>query len=69
MLLKIDFANGEEESTIRVVTTISGKQAVLSREIDESPESNLFFQKKLVQAKCESTVYKWKELGKFQTNM
>ena len=69
MLLKIDFANGEEESTIRVVTTISGKQAVLSREIDESPESNLFFQKKLVQAKCESTVYRWKGPGKFQTNM
>jgi len=36
---------GEEDctSTVRVVTTITAGQAVTSKEIDESPESNLFF--------------------------
>ncbi|KAL7497744.1 hypothetical protein ACHAWT_007259 [Skeletonema menzelii] len=67
--IKLGLANGEEESTIRVVTTITAKQAVVSREIDESPESNHFFPKKLVEAKCESAVYKWKEFGQYQTNM
>jgi len=67
--IKLGIANGKEESTVRVVTTISEKQAVVSREIDESPESNLFFPTQVMRAQCASAVYKWKEFGKFQTNM
>jgi len=50
------------------VTTITAGQAVTSKEIDESPESNLFFPTKLMAAKCASAGYKWKEFGTFQTN-
>jgi hypothetical protein len=32
--IKLGVVNGEEEGTVRVVTTISAKQAVVSREID-----------------------------------
>jgi hypothetical protein len=67
--IKLGIVNGKEESTVRVVTTISEKQAVVSREIDESPESNLFFPTQVMRAQCASAVYKWKEFGKFQTNM
>ena len=67
--IKLRLVNGEEESIIRIVTTITSKQAVVSQEIDESRESNLFFPTKLMAAKCASAVYKWKEMGTYQTNM
>mmetsp|Transcript_5337 Transcript_5337/g.8182 ORF Transcript_5337/g.8182 Transcript_5337/m.8182 type:complete len:172 (-) Transcript_5337:48-563(-) len=68
--IKLGLVNGEEDSTstVRLVTTITAGQAVTSKEIDESPESNLFFPRKLMAAKCASAGYKWKEFGTFQTN-
>jgi phosphoglycolate phosphatase-like HAD superfamily hydrolase len=61
--IKLGVVSGKEENTVRVVTTISAKQAVVSREIDES------FPLKVIGASCASVVYKWKEIGTFQTNM
>uniref|UniRef100_A0A7S2LWR3 Uncharacterized protein n=1 Tax=Skeletonema marinoi TaxID=267567 RepID=A0A7S2LWR3_9STRA len=68
--IKLGLVNGGEDSTstVRIVTTITAGQAVTSKEIDESPESNLFFPTKLMAAKCASAGYKWKEFGTFQTN-
>ena len=61
--IKVRLVTGKEDTTVRVVNTISGGQVVLSREIDES------FPSKILEAKCASTVYKWKEVGTYQTNM
>jgi hypothetical protein len=55
--------NGKEETTVRVVNTLSNSQVVLSREIDES------FPLKVFGAKCTNLVYKWKEVGTYQTMM
>ena len=52
--IKLRLVNGKEETTIRVVNTISGNQAVSSREIDEA------FPLKVLEAKCASAVYKLK---------
>jgi hypothetical protein len=61
--IKLGIANGKEKSTVRVVATITAKQAIVSREIDESIPLTV------IRASCSSAVYKWKEMGTFQTNM
>ena len=61
--IKLRLVNGKEETTVRVITTIAAKQAVVSQEIDET------FQFKVLAAKCSSALYKWKEVGTCQTNM
>uniref|UniRef100_A0A7S2LYG3 Uncharacterized protein n=1 Tax=Skeletonema marinoi TaxID=267567 RepID=A0A7S2LYG3_9STRA len=70
--VKLGLVNGKEERTIRAVTTITDRQAVTSKEIDESPASNHFIltpTSAVMAAKCANAVYKWKEFGTFQTNM
>ena len=73
--IKVGLANGEEHSTIRAVTTISAKQAAISRQIDESPEANFFFltpTTQVVEAKVTNAVYKWnkwREVGTYETNL
>ena len=70
--VKLGLVNGKEERTIRAVTTITARQAVTSKEIDESPASNHFIltpTSAVMAAKCANAVYKWKEFGTFQTNM
>ena len=70
--IKVGLANGKEHSTIRAVTTISAKQATISREIDESPEANFFFftpTTQVIEAEVKSAAYKWKEFGTYGTNM
>ena len=62
--IKVRLVTGKEVTTVRVVSTISGGQVVLSREIDES-----FPLKQVLGAKCANAVYKWKEVGTYQTNM
>ena|SRR6056300_334369 len=68
----------EEENTLRVISTLSDSQVVVSREIDESPENNLFYMKgrnnplpfaQMMGAKCENVAYKFKEIGTYGTNM
>ncbi len=54
--------NGNKEAVIRIVTTISSKQAIKSKEITEDGKT-------MIGASCASAVYKWKEIGTFQTNM
>jgi hypothetical protein len=55
--IKIRQETGEQENTIRVVTTITAvKHAVISKEIDES------FPLKIPQAKFENAAFKWYEL-------
>ena len=54
--------NGNKEAVIRTVTTISSKQAIKSKEITEDGKT-------MISASCASAVYKWKEIGTFQTNM
>ena len=61
--IKLGIVNGKEKSTVRVVATITAKQAIVSREIDESIPLTF------IRASCSSAVYKWKEMGTFQTNM
>ena len=61
--IKVRLVTGDEETTVRVVNTISGGQVVVSREIDESVPL------KVLEAKCASAVYKWVEVGTYQTNM
>jgi len=61
--IKVRLVTGDEETTVHVVNTISGGQVVVSREIDES------FPLKVLGAKCASAVYKWVEVGTYQTNM
>lgn len=61
--IKVRFVTGKEDFTVRVVHTISGGQVVLSRDIDES------FPLKVLGAKCANAVFKWKEVGTYQTNM
>ena len=72
--IKLGLVNGEEEYAVRAVTTITAKQAVTSKEIDESPEANFWSPElttklMVIGADCKSVVYKWKEFGTFQTNM
>eukprot|EP00984_Skeletonema_dohrnii_P026154 scaffold15452_cov102-Skeletonema_dohrnii-CCMP3373.AAC.2 len=75
--IKLGLVNGGEEHAVaRFVTTITAKQAVTSKEIDESPEANFWSPElttKLMvigaDCKSKSVVYKWKEFGTFQTNM
>ena len=70
--IKLGLANGEEHSTIRAVTTMSIKQAAVSREIDESPEANVFIltpTSKVIEAEVKSAAYKWKEFGTYGTNL
>jgi len=61
--IKVRLVNGKEETTVRVVNTLSNSQVVLSREIDES------FPLLVLGAKCANVVYKWKEVGTYQTIM
>ena len=61
--IKVRLVNGKEETTVRVVNTLSNSQVVLSREIDES------FPLIVLGAKCANVVYKWKEVGTYQTMM
>mmetsp|Transcript_24326 Transcript_24326/g.37718 ORF Transcript_24326/g.37718 Transcript_24326/m.37718 type:complete len:155 (-) Transcript_24326:70-534(-) len=72
--IKLGLVNGGEEHAVRLVTTITAKQAVTSKEIDESPEANFWSPElttklMVIGADCKSVVYKWKEFGTFQTNM
>ena len=70
--IKVGLANGKEHSTIRAVTTISAKQATISREIDESILADFFFLSptlQVIEADCKSTVSKWKEFGTYVTNL
>jgi len=72
--IKLGLVNGGEEYAVRAVTTITAKQAVTSKEIDESPEANFWSPElttklMVIGADCKSVVYKWKEFGTFQTNM
>eukprot|EP00984_Skeletonema_dohrnii_P033853 scaffold31840_cov67-Skeletonema_dohrnii-CCMP3373.AAC.1 len=72
--IKLGLVNGGEEHAVRFVTTITAKQAVTSKEIDESPEANFWSPEltttlMVIGADCKSVVYKWKEFGTFQTNM
>ena len=69
---------GQEENTLRVISTLSDSQSVVAREIDESPENNLFYMKgrnnplpfaQMMDAKFENFVYKYKEFGAYGTNM
>jgi hypothetical protein len=69
---------GQEESTLRVISTLSDSQSVVAREIDESPENNLFYTKgrnnplpfgQMMGAKFENFAYKYKEFGTYGTNM
>ena len=64
--IKLCVADGEEETTARVVMTISAKKAFVSQEIDDSPESNLFFPTQLLHASCASYAYKLKNVNHFQ---
>jgi hypothetical protein len=70
--VKIALDNGEKHMTIRKVTTISDKRAVVAKEIDESPEANFFYLTPTSQV-CKEAVksvgYKWTEFGTFGTNM
>ena len=70
--VKIALDNGEKHMTIRKVTTISDKRAVVAKEIDESPEANFFYLTPTSQV-CKEAVksvgYKWSEFGTFGTNM
>lgn len=45
-----------EETKVRVVTTLSGKQAVVSRKFDETFTLNMNKNLKLLEAKCASAV-------------
>ena len=72
--IKVGLANGEKHSTIRAVTTMSIKQAAVSREIDESPAANFWSPEvtcklMVLGADCKSAVYKWKEFGTYGTVM
>lgn len=60
--IKLRLVNDKKETSMRIVTTISSKQAVVSREIDER------FPWKVLEAQCASALYKCKEVGTFQTN-
>ena len=68
---------GQEESTLRVISTLTDSQSVVAREIDESPENNLFYMKgrnnppfrQMMGAKFENFAYKYKEFGTYGTNM
>jgi len=59
--IKLRLVNDKKETSMRIVTTISSKQAVVSREIDER------FPWKVLEAQCASALYKCKEVGTFQT--
>jgi len=52
--IKLRVLDGEEETTDRLVTTISVKKAFVSQEVDDSAESNLFFPTQLLHASCAS---------------
>ena len=70
--IKVGLANGEEYRTFRVVVTITGGQAMICREIDESETANFFYltpATQVMEAKVTNAVYKWKEIGTFGTNM
>jgi len=76
--VKVRQVTGQEENTLRVISTLSDSQVVVSREIDESPENNLFYLKgrnnplpfaQMMDAKFENFVYKYKEFGAYGTNM
>ena len=70
--IKVGLTNGEEYRTFRVVVTITGGQAVICREIDESEEANFFYltpATQVMEAKVTNAVYKWKEIGTHGTNM
>ena len=76
--VKVRQVTGQEENTFRVISTLSDSQVVVSREIDESHENNLFYMKgrnnplpfaQMMGAKCENVAYKFKEIGTYGTNM
>ena len=76
--VKVSQVTGQEENTFRVISTLSDSQVVVSREIDESHENNLFYMKgrnnplpfaQMMDAKFENFVYKYKEFGAYGTNM
>ena len=71
--VKLSLVKDGKERTVRAVTTIKDKQAVISKEIDESPASNLFVLSpgtQVVGAKCANVMYKFEQFGKsmFQTD-
>mmetsp|Transcript_20776 Transcript_20776/g.31357 ORF Transcript_20776/g.31357 Transcript_20776/m.31357 type:complete len:154 (-) Transcript_20776:1134-1595(-) len=58
-----DIAIKEEDTTIRVVTTISDKQAAITREIDECHPLSV------LEASFKSAAFKFVEFGSYGTNM
>jgi hypothetical protein len=58
-----DVMINEGESSNRVVITISDKQAVVAREIDDS------LPLQVLEASCKSAIFKFVEMGTYGTNM
>ena len=72
--IKLGLVNGKKENTIRAVITRFGKQAVISKEIDQpsdpvraseadfwdNADELLKTTFKVIEADCKSSVYKWK---------
>lgn len=66
---KLGLVTGDEERTVRAVSTLSSGKAVISKEIDESHNSKFLTPKQVAEAKGTNFLYKWREFGTFQTNM